>query len=999
MTSLRIYMVSNYTTEETTYNPDGTTAAVRVRNANGSTVTGTDYTYAYTATGRSISAKTLNDPVTRVETYDLRDRKVKEEAQTTAKTLTTTYEYDYLKNVIAAKDARANANSWGNTTTATYDHMGNVLTQTNALGNTITNTYNLMGQLMSSSDYKGNVTTYVYDKMGRNIQVSTPFDSTNVSKKFVIYDKNGNVIREKCQNNAPGEGETYRTVEYVYNSKNQVTAVKQFDGNTEYKTAYTYDNAGNQTSLITGAATNAPHTTSYTYNKLGQVVSETDPMGGAKTAAYDYLGNVTGGTTKAGETITNTYNDWNLPVLQQVTGTNPDTNEIRTDTRSFTYDSLGRKISATNESGTATYEYDDFGRLAKETDVTGAVKEYTYDENGNRLTFTLTIDGTQQMNATYTYDKLNQLTGVIIGGDTTTYGYDENGNIVNKTTGALVTTYSYNAGNMLTEMDTKQSGADRYNYTSTYYLDGNRKYVTDSQSYEYWYEYDGRGQLIYEGQSNYDYYFTYDAYGNRTKKEHGGPWDLDSVEYTYDANNRLVKEVNNGYYYVDNYNYTNTITYGYDANGNQTYYLNETVMDEPVYGEESMQLGILGENDTAGGTTRMYTYNGFGERTGMLSDNRTVEYEYNPDGLRVSKTINGETTTHILDGANVVADVKNGNVAKYNRGRELISMEQNGQKGYYIFNGHGDVAKMVMADGVHTSRTIYNAYGEYVEYWGETDTTDRLGRLANPFQYAGEYRDIETGQYYLRARYYDPSTGRFVSEDPIKDGANWYSYAGNNPVMYVDKNGLHRKPIDETINGQTVTTAEREDLRELLKQMNGVLKIEGNIVKIQALGGYAEINLNTYNDGVHLVQDHLHFSYGEFFELLGLNYEKTSLTVQVSKGEENKNRITYAFRQLGISVVKESLIKPIDYAYKGFSAIFNNLTGFIGDLTQDVNSAPPIIPAGTYQINQYTVAGKVIIQQKIGVSSGNNYYKTEFIYWNPENPSYISDTFFGWQTP
>lgn len=66
---------------------------------------------------------------------------------------------------------------------------------------------------------------------------------------------------------------------------------------------------------------------------------------------------------KAGETNTNTYNDWNPPVMQSVTGTNPDTNQSRTDMRSFTYDNLGRKISATNEFGTATYEYDDFGRI------------------------------------------------------------------------------------------------------------------------------------------------------------------------------------------------------------------------------------------------------------------------------------------------------------------------------------------------------------------------------------------------------------------------------------------------------------------------------------------------------------------------------------------------------------------------------------------------------------------------------------------------------------
>ena len=824
MTSLRIYMVSNYTTEETTYNPDGTTAAVRVRNANGSTVTGTDYTYAYTATGRSISAKTLNDPVTKVETYDLRDRKVKEEAQTTAKTLTTTYEYDYLKNVIAAKDARANANGWGNTTTATYDHMGNVLTQTNALGNTITNTYNLMGQLMSSSDYKGNVTTYVYDKMGRNIQITSPFDSTNVSKKFVIYDKNGNVIREKSQNNAPGEGETYRTVEYVYNSKNQVTTVKQFDGDTEYKTAYTYDNAGNQTSLITGAATNAPHTTTYAYNKLGQVISETDPMGGVKTAAYDYLGNVTGGVTKAGETITSTYNDWNLPVMQTVASAMSDTNTIGIDMRSYTYDNLERKVSATNESGTVTYEYDDFGRMTKETDVTGAVKEYTYDENGNRLTFTLTIDGTQQMNAAYTYDKLNQLTGVTIGGDTTTYGYDENGNIVNKTTGALVTTYSYNNGNMLTETNTKHGSANINTYAANYFLDGNLKRKTGSNA-TVEYQYNDRNQLIEEvglsGILNSNTY-QYDAYGNLIVREEEDAGQKLIRHYVYNENNQLLQEkLYEGNNIADDraYNYA----YTYDANGNQRYRTVQTTSPYADSTAESINISIIGESVEQYGyygnntTVEEFTYNGFGQMTGAIVDDKTAEYAYSPDGLRISKTVNGETTTHILDGSNVVADIKDGNISKYNRGRGLISIEQNGNKGYYTFNGHGDVIGIVDGAGTLTNKTQFYAFGS--EIYQESTAFD------NPFGYAGEYTDTESGNIYLRARYYNPNTGRFISEDThwntrnmifgdnagdnpvpsisaIMQSVNLYGYCANNPMFFKDYTG------NEIDSDKKVLTAE-----------------------------------------------------------------------------------------------------------------------------------------------------------------------------------------------
>ena len=61
--------------------------------------------------------------------------------------------------------------------------------------------------------------------------------------------------------------------------------------------------------------------------------------------------------------------------------------------------------------------------------------------------------------------------------------------------------------------------------------------------------------------------------------------------------------------------------------------------------------------------------------------------------------------------------------------------------------------------------------------------------ISNPFRYCGEYYDLSSGLIYLRNRYYDPSIGRFISEDPAKDGLNWYAYAGNNPVRFVDPSG------------------------------------------------------------------------------------------------------------------------------------------------------------------------------------------------------------------
>jgi RHS repeat-associated protein len=70
----------------------------------------------------------------------------------------------------------------------------------------------------------------------------------------------------------------------------------------------------------------------------------------------------------------------------------------------------------------------------------------------------------------------------------------------------------------------------------------------------------------------------------------------------------------------------------------------------------------------------------------------------------------------------------------------------------------------------------------------DADPTD-----GNPYRYCGQYHDVESGYVYLRARYYDPAIGRFVSEDPAFDGHNWYVYCANNPVMYVDPSGMEKK--------------------------------------------------------------------------------------------------------------------------------------------------------------------------------------------------------------
>ena len=135
---------------------------------------------------------------------------------------------------------------------------------------------------------------------------------------------------------------------------------------------------------------------------------------------------------------------------------------------------------------------------------------------------------------------------------------------------------------------------------------------------------------------------------------------------------------------------------------------------------------------------------------------------------------------------------------RYIRGLQLIC---DSSDRYYMHNAHGDVVESF--SGVFRSVHNYTAYG--TQGYCENDDMDTFG-------YCGQQYDWETGNYYMRARYYNPDTGRFISEDPVKDGNNWYSYCAGNPVMFWDIMGL--KPIIFVY----VTDDENEDFQRKIEE-------------------------------------------------------------------------------------------------------------------------------------------------------------------------------------
>jgi len=143
------------------------------------------------------------------------------------------------------------------------------------------------------------------------------------------------------------------------------------------------------------------------------------------------------------------------------------------------------------------------------------------------------------------------------------------------------------------------------------------------------------------------------------------------------------------------------------------------------------------------------------------------------------------TTNYLLDGQNVIREIVGENVtATYLNGYRGIEYREdaNGEKAWYLYDGLGCVIGEMADDGTMTATRTYKAFGGIRSSSGSGGSHKFCGSL-------GHTADASCGLTYMRARYYDPVIGRFISEDPAYQGGNWYAYCGNNPVNLTDPDG------------------------------------------------------------------------------------------------------------------------------------------------------------------------------------------------------------------
>ncbi len=188
-----------------------------------------------------------------------------------------------------------------------------------------------------------------------------------------------------------------------------------------------------------------------------------------------------------------------------------------------------------------------------------------------------------------------------------------------------------------------------------------------------------------------------------------------------------------------------------------------------------------------------------GAQSGLTS----YSFAYNGDGLRISKTrtiTDSDTTYYLYDGTTLIAEYSDTYtiVFIYDASGSPIGMRYRSasfasevwKTYWYEKNLQGDIVAIYSNDGVKLISYIYDAWGSFTTTYHNGGASTAAAK--NPFKYRGYYYDSDLGLYYLRSRYYDPVTGRFINADGYVStgqgliGHNMYAYCNNNPIMYVD---------------------------------------------------------------------------------------------------------------------------------------------------------------------------------------------------------------------
>ena len=842
-------------TATTTYHYDDPTHPGDVTGVTDPNGNATSYTYDAVGNLVSVTAPpTTENPAGNTTTYTYTDRGWLSSATAprgnltgaTPADFTASYDHDAYGRTTLVTDAL------GNQTTTTYDADGNVEMVTDDNSHTTTFVHNAAGELIETirpdssvvrTDYwpdgaihrqydpANQPTTYTYDPLG---QLATTTDPLNRITK-TSYDRAGNLVSVIDPSN--------RTTTYSYDAANQLIGIDYSDTGTPDVTAIAYDDNGRRTSMTAGAGTST-----WTWDSLGRLTSHTDANG--KTISYGYdIGDRQTSVTYPGTTgtVTRSYDaanrltaieDWN----QQLT--------------TFAYDADSNIINRSYPNGTSTTAtVDHASRLmaishAPSASPASPFVSFGYSRDGVGQLTSVTSTGVPSDNHNFGYTALDQIQSV----DTDNFGYDSADNLVTRLDGTAQSFDAAHqldaAGPTINRVGTSGAGNDTGKTLTVAVPAGvtgddqlllavtlaNSKSVATPAGYSIvgTYASGGGGQaakmVLFRrtatgAETNVSLEFSHSTPKSATLTAYrgvsptapiaastssGGQSNAVSVPslaatpgqqlvaFTGAAGVSGTWSTQTGMTLLDQHAGGTTDAAVFDqpvttngATGSRTFFhsaithlVGTLVALNPAgsaYGYDPQGNRVSYTSPTGAPVTL-----GYDQANRLTSYDGIATYGYNGDGLRTTKTIAGVTSAFTWDSSGELPLLLVDGDTNYiygPGGLPLARIDSTGETLYYHQDQLGSTRALTDSTGAVVATYTYDPFG---------NVTGSTGAADNPFGYTGQYTDPESGYQYLRARYYDPLTGQFLTRDPaVATTMEPYAYAGNNPTNYTDPTGLY----------------------------------------------------------------------------------------------------------------------------------------------------------------------------------------------------------------
>ena len=690
----------------------------------------------------------------------------------------------------------------GGKTKTEYDAAGNKVKSISAVGGITTWEYDDDGMLVATTEPRGNVdgadkakytTRFEYDAAGNQVKAIDPLGNTTQYR----YDDANRLIATTDANK--------HVTRVTYNEDDQTSTVTTPDAGLNDSTVYEYADDG----MVASITDPRGHRTRMDYDEAGRLIKRTDPLGRSTYSTFDAEGNQTESLS-----LDRLEFPWLLRDSERAERTTVDTYDIvgrRTERKlgskgpvyNWGYDGKDRTTSYGDPTGVRSVVYDEEDQVKEVTrKEAGRADEkftYEYDQRGN-IESRQYPDGTK---VTFGYDADSRLTTQNAPGASWSFGYDVAGRRISTTLPAaagLVENRSFDDAGRLTAIGTERVGdpvpgvqdpVSRYDLTLDPEGNPTRVITTrggTAESVAYGYdEADRVTSACYAVESctgkpkpagRIDY--TYDEVGNRTSQKRSGTAGSDLTTYRYDDADQLQSETLLGV------GHSRLTTYDYDERGNQT---------------------------KAGGDR--FTYNLDNSVATAKVNGRTTSFEYGANGLRLSSRTaepDGASSTQrwswdmagtlpqiaidTVENADGAVTEKRGFV--YGPDDEPLALLDPASGAHsYTHDWLGGIANMLSPTGAVEKGYDYDPFGNprVGASLADQQIPGEGPGIENPMQFHGAYQDSSTGDgnYFMRARNYNPGTGRFATQDPMPMGqgaTSAYTYGSNNPLAYSDPTGL-----------------------------------------------------------------------------------------------------------------------------------------------------------------------------------------------------------------